>query len=442
MELFDFNNSNGVVSNPIQFNYTGQYGPYGASFSPDNSKLYSVNYSDAWNTDTSYLFQYDLSSGVASQILTSKTLIHKDAGGGVGYLGELQISPDGKIYAAVYYTDTMAVISNPNALGIACNYQNPALVLPKTSANIWGLPNFIDANQAGIHINLPDIQLCTTFTVSVADAGAGYASYQWNTGATSQTISVSVPGQYWVTVTDDNGCQKTDTLGAYVLVPQKEDTVACDTYHADVIQGGVLQYSWFDGTHLATHDFTQSGNYFVDIAYVNGCGIRDSFNLTVVQSPQTDLGTDTSFCKGNVLLDASCNTCTYQWSTGQTTSTIEAKTAGIYWVKVIDANGCIGSDTLVVKPQLTAFNFVMPNIVTPNGDNINDEVDFGKHQFSIFTIEIYNRWGQKIFSSDDPATVWRPTGDEGTYFYTAHYRIDCGVDSRSKEIKGFITLTR
>jgi gliding motility-associated-like protein len=175
---------------------------------------------------------------------------------------------------------------------------------------------------------------------------------------------------------------------------------------------------------------------------VSGCAIRDSLNVTVVQSPKIDLGPDASFCKGDLFLNAQCNTCSYQWSTGENTSNIAAKAPGTYWVRVQDANGCSGSDTLVVKPQFTAFNFAMPNIVTPNGDNINDEIDFGKYQFSTFSIEIYNRWGQKVFVSEDSGAVWKPTGDEGTYFYVGRSKIDCGTETRTKELKGFITLTR
>jgi len=97
---------------------------------------------------------------------------------------------------------------------------------------------------------------------------------------------------------------------------------------------------------------------------------------------------------------------------------------------------------MIVRPQLSAFNFLMPNIVTPNDDKINDEIDFGIYQFSSLQIEIYNRWGQKIFESSDPKGVWKPTVDDGTYFYTAQYKIDCGSDSQAKNLKGFITVIR
>lgn len=443
LEIYDFDNSTGVVSNPITINYPGRMGPWGCSFSPDNSKLYSIPHSRP-TFDTTFVYQYDLSSGVPATIIASQTLVFQMVHSTNGYMNFLclpQMAPDGKIYVTRHLTDTIAVINNPNSPGLSCNFQYPGPILPGT-ISMMSFPNFIDANYAGIQLNVPDVQQCNSFTVALADAGPGYSTYQWSTGATTQTISVTSPGQYWVTVTNDQGCQRTDTIGAYVLVGGKTDTVACDMFHANVTQGGVIQYNWYDNTNNPIYDFTNSGVYWVDIAYVTGCGIRDSFDVTVVPSPQIDIGSDSTFCKGNLLMNAACSTCNYLWSTGATTPSIVATTAANYWVNVTDANGCTDADTLVVKPELTAFNFEMPNIVTPNDDNINDVIDFGKYQFAELQIDIFNRWGQKIFSGSTPDAIWKPEGEDGTYFYTAQYRIDCGTDSKTKELKGYITLVR
>src|ERR1035437_9930612 len=68
LDIFDFDNSTGVVSNPITINYPGMYGPYGVSFSPDNSKLYAIPYAGS-NPDTSIVYQYDMSSGIPATII-------------------------------------------------------------------------------------------------------------------------------------------------------------------------------------------------------------------------------------------------------------------------------------------------------------------------------------------------------------------------------------
>jgi gliding motility-associated-like protein len=154
-----------------------------------------------------------------------------------------------------------------------------------------------------------------------------------------------------------------------------------------------------------------------------------------------DLGRDTSFCKGNLKLDALHPGAGYIWSTGQTTQSIIATSAGTYWVNVTDTNGCKLSDTLHIYPELELFNFRMPNIITPNEDGLNDELDFSVYQFSSLDLAIYNRWGNEIFETEDPNAIWKPACADGTYFYVARYKVAC-AGSAIQYVKGFITVTR
>ncbi len=444
LEVLDIDNSTGVISNPTTIKYTGMGGSYGLSFSPNSTKLYACPYP---GDSISNIYQYDVSTNIPANIIASQTLIGQRKWNYSNFHGSvqaMQMGPDGKIYIALYSIDTLAVINNPNAGGLACNLNWGGLVMgpPWWQWADYGLPNFIDANYAGIQINIPNVQQCNTFTVTTLDAGPGFTNYFWSTGAGTQSISISDTGKYWVTVTNAQGCTRTDTVHAYLLLPMKSDTLACDTFHANVAQGGVLAYNWYDANHNPIRNFTVSGNYYVDINYVSGCAVRDSINLTVVPSPQINIGMDTIFCKGNLLMDAFNPASTYSWSTGAASSSITATRPGIYWVKVKDVNGCTDIDSLIIKPEINLFDFVMPNVVTPNNDNINDAVDFSKYQFSALQIQIFNRWGQKVFESDSADAIWKPVGDEGTYFYTAQYKIDCGVDVKTKEIKGFITVVR
>ncbi|HKC67656.1 MAG TPA: hypothetical protein VKG26_05460, partial [Bacteroidia bacterium] len=173
LEILDFNNNTGVVSNPITINTGPGSGPYGVSFSPDNSKLYTT--SNLLDNVTQQIFQYDLSSGVAATIIASKTLIAQTTshiGNYSNEFGALQIAPDGKIYATRSVIDTLAVINNPNNLGAGCNFNLSGFsILPHYSTYSFGLPNFIDANYAGIQLNLQDVKQCGTFNPTTLDAG-------------------------------------------------------------------------------------------------------------------------------------------------------------------------------------------------------------------------------------------------------------------------------
>lgn len=72
------------------------------------------------------------------------------------------------------------------------------------------------------------------------------------------------------------------------------------------------------------------------------------------------------------------------------------------------------------------YSHVVPNVFSPNGDKINDTYFLKQDQFDrcfdALTVRIYNRWGQKVFESDDAKFEWNgrdETGNElseGTYY--------------------------
>jgi hypothetical protein len=443
LEILDINNLTGIVSNPITILFTGMEGPNAVSFSPDNSKLYTCVY----HNDSSLVYQYDLSSGVPAVIQSSGIMIGKkkfNPGNSHGIVTSMQLAPDGKIYIGRYYLDTLAVVENPNLSGASCNLQWNGFITgpPSYEFCMLGLPNFIDANYAGIQIDVPDVKQCTTFKPDTLDAGPGYANYYWSTGDSTQITVVNNPGTYWVTVTNQQGCTKTDTVHAYLITPGTQTVSVCLADTLNTTQSIVLSYNWSDGTMNPVKTFTASGVYWEDVSFAGGCKVRDSFVVNINPDPVINLGRDTAFCKGDLLLNAYFPSSAYVWSTGETSAGIHVKNPGTYYVKVTSPFGCISSDTLTVSPDFTAFNFIMPNIVTPNGDNLNDELDFGIFQLSSLEITIYNRWGNEVFRTENPDAKWKPLVDDGTYFWTMDYRIDCGPESKTKSDKGFVTILR
>ncbi len=290
-----------------------------------------------------------------------------------------------------------------------------------------------------------DTALCKPLTLS-ANAGE---QYSWSNGSTTQQINVTTSGTYSITVTSPQGCKNSDTVNVTIYIPPiiniLSDSRECGNFffsvNVNAVYPNTTLYNWSDGFMGQTHSLTTPGIYWVDFTLNNTCVSRDSFNLYLYPYPVVSLGSDTTFCLGRLPLNVVNSSCTYIWSTGETTSNIIATHAGTYWVQV-NRHGCISSDTLVVNPAYSAFNFTLPNIVTPNNDNINDFIDFSNYQFSSLQLDIYNRWGNKIFESSDPAIVWRPTCDDGSYYYVAQYKIECGTETQSKSLKGFVTVLR
>lgn len=133
-ELYDFDNSTGMVSNAIllgQNNGLSTY-TYGIEFSPDNSKLYVAGYTN------DFLIQYNVNAGSAAAIAASADTIFSNEA--VTFMA-LQLAPDGKIYMARYSTSLVGCISNPNAAGVACNFNMGLFPLPSGTCML-GLPNF------------------------------------------------------------------------------------------------------------------------------------------------------------------------------------------------------------------------------------------------------------------------------------------------------------
>ena len=137
LELFDFDNATGIISNPMGL--SNEIYLYGGSFSPDGSKIYVSNYLSYY----SEVFQYDISSGNQATIIASKTVINNVDS--LKWCHQMQNAPDGKLYIARWNdanADSLAVIQNPN--NTSCNFLFNGVALQGKVVN-FGLPNFVES---------------------------------------------------------------------------------------------------------------------------------------------------------------------------------------------------------------------------------------------------------------------------------------------------------
>lgn len=203
-------------------------------------------------------------------------------------------------------------------------------------------------------INLgPDTAVCLgdTFTF---DAGAGYPGYLWHSGSTLQTFESDTAGQFFVAVTNGEGCVGRDTVNLTIhplpAVNLGNDTLICQgrtiTFNAGA---GFAGYLWQDGSTNATLTTGTAGAYHVTVTDANGCTNADTINLTVAPNPVTNLGPNQSICQGaTVLLNAGAGFSSYLWQNGANSQTFQVTTTGTYHVLVTDANGCQDRDTAQV----------------------------------------------------------------------------------------------
>ncbi len=122
IELFNFNNYLGLVSNPITI--SGVSKPLGVEFSPDGSKLYVTEFL------SSNLDQFNLSTYTQSAIIASKVSVGTIPANYASYHGGyVMLGPDDKIYVTPTFGNYIGRIDNPNVTGAGCNYNGTAVNL-------------------------------------------------------------------------------------------------------------------------------------------------------------------------------------------------------------------------------------------------------------------------------------------------------------------------
>ncbi len=198
----------------------------------------------------------------------------------------------------------------------------------------------------------------------ILDAGAGFQSYAWSNGNSTQLVTVTSNGNFTVTVTDATGC--TGSASAFVNIPaQPQATISgpaqiCEGESAALTaSAGFANYLWSNGQQNPGIVATIAGTYDVTVTDVNGCQASASTSLAVNDSPQPVITGASMICQnGSTVLSAAGNFQNWLWSGGQNTPQITASAAGSYAVTVTDASGCTGTDDF----QLTVNTSLQPQI--------------------------------------------------------------------------------
>ncbi|MCZ7555163.1 MAG: VWA domain-containing protein [Bacteroidia bacterium] len=189
-----------------------------------------------------------------------------------------------------------------------------------------------------------------------------YASYRWSNGSEQESITVSVPGEYFVTVTDQSGCiiqsdtvhiTQADTLRP-VITPGGVVTF-CEGAGVELDAGGQWnRYLWsngHEGRRLYVHE---SGNYSVRVWNETGC-TGESAAIPVMSlpnpKPRIEIEGSLDLCEGDsVRLSLPGFEHRVLWITEDTISSLMVRSAGVFWASVRHTNGCqAATDTVVVR---------------------------------------------------------------------------------------------
>lgn len=197
-----------------------------------------------------------------------------------------------------------------------------------------------------------------------------------------------------------------------------------------------------------------NGNYVTDPGTFNTDTLQgnstcdsliDQIRVDVVPVPQP-AGFDVAFCPPEpVFLSTGDSTGSFLWSTGETGPGIAVADSGTYWVDV-ESNGCTGRAyfRLTLTPECSSVP-EPPNVFTPNGDEVNDLFFIkGLELVRDFRLNVYNRWGELVYSNSDRTHSWDGTFNgnplaEGVYYFVLDYT---NHESTSNRMKGTVTLFR
>ncbi len=319
--------------------------------------------------------------------------------------------------------------------------------------------------------------LCEGDNLSIDAPSLSGVSYAWDgpNGFTANTEDISInsvtendhQGFFNLTLTDNiTGCSSepyvvlvmVNALPPSIYLPPSFNV--CKNGSVTLTAPTVFQgsYAWTGPNGFSSTDqsplidpatSTTAGTYTLILSVGNCSAAPVSTVLNVDPLPVVIAGADVSLEEGtSVTLEAS-GALYYEWSPANNLSSstsdrpvYTATLQGVYTYTVTGYNqyGCSSSDDVVIT-VLPASSIQAPDLITPNGDGINDNWEVSYLQnFGGYVLQIYDRQGQVLFESNNYTNNWNATYEgkqlpEGTYWYII--RTDAG-----RQFKGAISVKR
>ncbi|MGV3631324.1 MAG: gliding motility-associated C-terminal domain-containing protein [Bacteroidota bacterium] len=204
-----------------------------------------------------------------------------------------------------------------------------------------------------------NITFCSYETADLAINNPAMVSYTWNTGETTQTITVDTQGNYAVFALDSNSCAYIDTIFVDEIVAPFPIITGALEYCPGAttslgLTGSYSEYHWSTGDATPAVSVGQPyDQIWVQVRDQFNCIGSDTVVISEIPLPDLDLGEDYSICPDDFtqLNGLVTGATTYQWSSGQN-SPIVFVSPGTYDVQAI-YNNCPLFDTITILPKLT-----------------------------------------------------------------------------------------
>ncbi|MBK5284123.1 MAG: T9SS type A sorting domain-containing protein, partial [Bacteroidia bacterium] len=244
----------------------------------------------------------------------------------------------------------------------------------------------------------------TTFCAgnSVMLTASGANNYLWSNSASTQSITVSSSGNYFVTVTDGNNCSASTSLSVTVnplpvaSITPNGPTTFCQGDNVMLTASGANNYLWSNSSSSQSITVSSSGNYFVTVTDGNNCSASTSLSVMVNPNPPVPNITQNF---DSLVSDAASG---YQWYfssvliPGANSQSYHPTQNGNYSVVITDVNNCTASSS--------DYPFVITGMSPPDGaDEVliypnpaTNKIIVQSLKFNVERVEVYDVVGRKV----------------------------------------------
>ncbi len=360
--------------------------------------------------------------------------VHKNCKGDTVVFTNTSTPASDLTYTWYFGDGDSSTATNPSHIYHTPGVLNVKLIITNTKCFDSSIqPVTIDNLVTADFTNTPDSFICQGKRDTLTNLSAGtLLKYKWYFGdgyvdsVTNPVHLYKKSGVYDIVLAISNFVPCYDTARRTLSVDSisaisiaATDSVICggSTITFDGIYAGIgnTGVEWTFGNNdviknenPVTYSYEGTGSFTVKLeAFYRACpDTSTTRNMTVFGAPTIYLGPDTSICPGSNAIkigdyqNANDPHARWEWSNGETSNEITVVEPGYYYATV-HVNGCVATDTVWVKNDCYMD---IPNAFTPNGDGMNDYFfprDLLARGLTTFRMEIYNRWGQMIFVTDN-----------------------------------------
>lgn len=322
-----------------------------------------------------------------------------------------------------------------------------------------------------------DTSQCLGETTSLFNVSTNASTWAWNfgDGATSTQLDpthiYASSGTYYVSLAIEHsvtGCK--DTMEKAIVIYDSPTAVSFDTSACEGVPtlltasgagtGGT--YEWSPATGLSSTTVpnplaspTSTTTYTVVITDQNGCMDSTTSTVEIIVEPPSVISNDTIVIGQSIQLvyPYPQSYYIYSWSPTDSLSCVDCPNPfadpqqnTMYTLTITDPNGCFVSQSNFYVEVLPLSSVDVPTAFTPNGDGVNDVVYVGGWGIKkLIEFNIYDRWGELIFTSDDINVGWDgfykgALQNMDSYAYTV--KAETFIDAEPQTLQGFIKLIR